>query len=156
VILLAALVSDIGDLFQKLTTSEYPSAFFTSLENLEIPTEVLSFLNKEQLATSRPTLSQFQKDSLVVNFFAPMMVAIGLSKNEPDLIDVAVNMLSKTKAEQNSISRLWKEFGIESRDSAQSQALTELFNEYCSKKRCMECSVGSFILGTPENKKPLK
>ena len=35
---------------------------------------------------------------------------------------------------------------IENKNTFDSQALIELKNEYCNKKRCLDCSIGNAIL----------
>jgi len=46
----------------------------------------------------------------------------------------------------NSITAGFQKLGIENRNAFDSQALIELKNEYCDKKRCLDCSVGNSLL----------
>ena len=55
-------------------------------------------------------------------------------------------MLLNCKPENNAIVRKWAEIGIISKNSWQTQALLQLKNEYCSKKRCVECQIGFKLL----------
>ncbi len=49
-------------------------------------------------------------------------------------------------AESNSITKGFQQLGIENKNAFDSQALIELKNEYCNKKRCLDCGVGNAIL----------
>ena len=48
--------------------------------------------------------------------------------------------------ESNSITKDFQKLGIENKNTFDSQALIELKNEYCSKKRCLDCGVGNAVL----------
>jgi hypothetical protein len=54
--------------------------------------------------------------------------------------------LQSIKAEQNKITRAWENVGVTAKDAAQSQALLQLFNEYCSTKNCLNCAVGNRLV----------
>ena len=53
---------------------------------------------------------------------------------------------SKNKSIRNSIIKKWEELGVKSNNSLESQALIELKTNYCSEKKCLNCSIGSEIL----------
>jgi hypothetical protein len=57
-----------------------------------------------------------------------------------------VNWLEQINTENNSILSGFAQLSITSKTAYDSQALIELKNEYCIKKRCLECSVGNAIL----------
>jgi hypothetical protein len=48
--------------------------------------------------------------------------------------------------ENNTIIRSWKICGLEASDAGRSQALLELKEGYCSKKKCLDCGIGRFLL----------
>jgi hypothetical protein len=48
--------------------------------------------------------------------------------------------------EKNSIINKWKVIYPEINSSLESQAFIELKNNYCDKKRCLECRIGNFLL----------
>jgi hypothetical protein len=54
--------------------------------------------------------------------------------------------LEQTCSEQNAITKGFHRLGVENKNAFDSQALIELRNEYCSKKRCLDCAVGNAIL----------
>ena len=60
--------------------------------------------------------------------------------------DKAMGFLEKIEAEDNSIIKEWKRHGMKPVNAFDSQALLHLKNEYCDKKRCIECGIGVEII----------
>lgn len=85
-------------------------------------------------------------DNIIINTMAPVLFAYGSYHNEQKYKDKALQWLEETAAEKNSITKGFTRLGIENKNAFDSQALIELKNEYCSKKRCLDCSVGSALL----------
>jgi hypothetical protein len=87
-------------------------------------------------------------DNIIINTVCPVLFAYGNYHNEVKYKQKALNWLEEIAAESNSITAGFKKLGIENKSGYDSQALIELKNEYCTKKRCLECSVGNFLLKT--------
>jgi len=85
-------------------------------------------------------------DNIIINTIAPMLFAYGSYHNEEKYKQKALQWLEETSAENNSITRGFQKLKIENKNAFDSQALIELKNEYCDKKRCLDCSVGNAIL----------
>lgn len=85
-------------------------------------------------------------DNIIINTVAPVLFAYGNYHKEEKYKDKALKWLEQTAAENNSITKGFANIGIESKNAFDSQALIELKNEYCSKKRCLECGVGTALL----------
>lgn len=146
VVLLARIVSQLPDWFQQLTENEEPNHFFEHLELEPLPDWVEEFLKEHKLSLSGTELSEFVRNSLVVNSFSPMLTAMSLHTGEREWIEKALDWLSALKPEKNVILDLWHDLSIKAENAAQSQGLIELQNEYCLRKRCMECAIGQEIL----------
>jgi len=82
----------------------------------------------------------------IINTIAPFLFVYGTQKAETAFQDKALALLESLKPEKNSIINGWKELGVMPESAAQTQSLLQLKNEYCNKKRCLECSVGATIL----------
>ena len=55
---------------------------------------------------------------------------------------------------RRTITKEWKKAGIELHESAfYSQALIQLRNSYCKKRRCLDCRIGSKLIGMGETLK---
>lgn len=85
-------------------------------------------------------------DSIIINTIVPSLFAYGLyHKSEPHKAK-ALRWLEQISTENNSILSGFALLSVKSNSAYDSQALIELRNEYCTKKRCLECSVGNAIL----------
>ncbi len=85
--------------------------------------------------------------TIIINGVAPLLVAYGKSKGDQQFIDRAVAILQQTPGEVNTIVAQWKNLGMRSKTAFDSQGLIELQNSYCSKRRCLDCSIGTSLLG---------
>lgn len=85
-------------------------------------------------------------DNIIINTVCPLLFAYGHYHDEQRYKEKAISWLEKTAAENNSITKGFRQLGIENKNARDSQALIELKNEYCSKKRCLDCAAGNAIL----------
>ncbi|EMR01521.1 DUF2851 family protein [Cesiribacter andamanensis] len=97
-------------------------------------------------------LGHSSAENLLINTVAPLRVAWGRYTDQQEHIDAAVELLQALPAEDNRIIRYWKGLNMPTATAADSQALLELYNEFCTPKRCLHCSIGLSLLrhaGTP-------
>lgn len=85
-------------------------------------------------------------DTIIINTIVPFLFVYGKQRREEKYIERAFDLLSKTAPEKNGIIEKWKEAGVDSRNAYDSQALLQLKNEYCDKKRCLECGIGNDLM----------
>jgi len=83
---------------------------------------------------------------LCINVVAPTLTAYSKYIDNQQYQDKALELLSSLKAENNKITREMSEVGFKNESAHDSQALIELFNNYCLKKRCLSCNVGANII----------
>jgi hypothetical protein len=57
-----------------------------------------------------------------------------------------LEILKKMKPEKNSIISKFSKLGVVAENACESQALLELKNNYCTKKRCLQCAIGNNLL----------
>jgi hypothetical protein len=86
--------------------------------------------------------------SIIINTIVPGLFAYGLYHNNEEHKNKALQWLEQLESETNSVISGFHALSINSKTAFDSQALIELKNEYCAKKRCLECSVGNAILKT--------
>lgn len=101
---------------------------------------------KQASAFKKKTLGEDAVANIIINTVAPVLFAHGLYHNADKQKDKALRWLEETPAEVNNITREFAALGIGAETAYDSQALIELKNGYCSEKRCLECSVGNFLL----------
>jgi hypothetical protein len=95
---------------------------------------------------SVPSIGESSIQNIVINTVAPLLVAYGKYKDEQSFIDKAIELLQQLPAEQNKITRTWNSLGLKVKTAFDSQALIELYNNFCKKRQCLKCSVGVSIL----------
>ena len=93
-----------------------------------------------------PSLGRMSIENIAINSIAPLLVAYGKSKDDQRSIDKGVQLLQETGAEENSILRSWDALGIKSTTAFDSQALIELHNSFCIRRRCLDCNIGFHLL----------
>jgi len=79
---------------------------------------------------------------LLINVVIPLLFVYGKQYNDQEISDRAIEFLEKLEPENNLIIREWKEAGIDADSAFRSQALIQLRNNYCKKRRCIECRIG--------------
>lgn len=87
-------------------------------------------------------------NNLIINTVIPILFAYGHYTNEHHFKDKALRWLTQLTAEKNSRINGFSALQITIKNAFDSQALLQLKNEYCSKKRCLECAVGNKLLKT--------
>jgi len=85
---------------------------------------------------------------LSINVAAVLLVAYGQYINNEQYIEKALGFLEAQRPETNAIAKRWLSLGIKLENAAESQGAIELFNNYCSKKRCLQCNIGGQVLGS--------
>ena len=85
-------------------------------------------------------------DNLTINLVAPMMFTYGHVTSDEGLKEAAVDLLEKTKPENNVYIRGWKSRSVEAESAFFTQGLLQLSKEYCEKKRCAACNIGRKML----------
>lgn len=103
----------------------------------------------ETSSFKKKNLGHSMINNIIINTIIPVLFAYGNYHNEQKYKDRALQWLEETDAENNSITNGFMSTGIENKSAYDSQALIELKNEYCVKKRCLECAVGNGILKSP-------
>jgi hypothetical protein len=85
-------------------------------------------------------------NSLIINAVVPLLVAYGRAYGEHDHIDKAIDFLEHIPGELNSITSPWRDLGFKLDSAVDSQALIELFNNSCQRRRCLSCGIGVSLL----------
>ncbi len=83
---------------------------------------------------------------IVINTIVPFLFVYGKSKDNEVYKNKAIKLLEELKSEKNSIINNWEKTGIKAANAFYSQALLQLKNEYCAKKRCLKCQIGNKII----------
>ena len=94
----------------------------------------------------KKNLGQAMGDNILVNTICTMLFAYGHFHKEQEYKDRALQWLEEITAESNAVTKGFQQVGLQNTNARDSQALIELKNEYCSKKRCLDCAIGNVLL----------
>jgi hypothetical protein len=97
-------------------------------------------------AFKKKNLGTQMTENILINTVAVILFAYGQYHNENNYKDKALQWLEETGAEKNAITKGYMHLNLSCKTAFDSQALIQLKNNYCSKKRCLDCAVGNSIL----------
>ncbi|HEB62498.1 MAG TPA: DUF2851 family protein [Bacteroidetes bacterium] len=104
------------------------------------------YIFDEKSINKKKYLGKNSIEILIINAVIPALFFFGHLNNEPGYKERAVDLLMNLSPENNSIIKKWKDLDIEVKSAYDSQALLELKQNYCDKKRCLECPIGNEIM----------
>jgi hypothetical protein len=96
---------------------------------------------------SKKTGSQ-ATDIFLINAVIPVIFVYGHNRDRQDICERALTFLENIKSEENIITGEWKKAGINVESAFYSQALIQLRNDYCKRRRCLDCRIGNKLIGT--------
>ncbi len=99
-----------------------------------------------QQQASPKSLGKDSINNIIINTIAPIQFLYATRQGTQDLQEQALALLESVPSENNNIINLWKAYDWVPTNAAQTQALIQLYNEYCSKKRCLDCAIGLSIM----------
>lgn len=120
-------LKDLQELF-KVNASDYWNSHYS--------------FNKNSPRESIKDLGMNSINTLIINVVIPFLFVYGESQNKEYLKNRSLEFLEQLPAEENSIIQKWHLLGVESRSAFESQALLQLKNRYCEKKKCLNCQIG--------------
>jgi len=85
-------------------------------------------------------------ENILINTVAPMQYLYARLQGMQVLHEHSLDLLHSLKAERNKIMGAWQDAGIKASNAAESQALLQLFHQYCSGKNCLRCAVGNRLI----------
>ena len=143
---LAMLVHESAHLFSKIKEAESVKAVKEWFDVTANDYWHYHYRFDENSAFKKKKLGDAMIDNIIINTVAPVLFAYGNYQDENKYKEKALQWLEQTGAEKNIITKGFQELGIENKTAFDSQGLIELKNEYCNKKRCLDCGVGNAIL----------
>ncbi len=91
-------------------------------------------------------LSEQCIDLLIINAVIPLLFLYA-SQHQMDKYKMkGLGFLEKLPPEKNSVMQQWEACGMEVNNALTSQALINLKNQYCDRKRCLDCRIGNELL----------
>lgn len=84
--------------------------------------------------------------SLGINLVVPIQFAYGSSIRDEGMKARAMDLLERINAENNTITRKWKNKGVRIEYASDSQSILELNNEFCKQAACAYCPIGKRVI----------
>ncbi len=100
----------------------------------------------EQPYLLRLKLGKEAKNTLMINFLSVFMSGYSQYRELPELLENAIDLLTKLKPDDNRIINQWQKLGQHVNTAFDSQALLELQAQYCKPIRCLDCQVGAWLV----------
>jgi hypothetical protein len=85
-------------------------------------------------------------DIILINAVIPLIFFYGMKRDSQYIRERAIGMLENINCEENIIIDEWRTAGINAESAFYSQSLIQLRNEYCKKRRCLECRIGAKLI----------
>ncbi|HKK41126.1 MAG TPA: DUF2851 family protein [Bacteroidales bacterium] len=150
---LAAMLSVTGGLFSRVTEAgnivELRKLFDVS--SSEYWTDHFIFGKK-----TKPMMKKAGSQAaaiFLINAVIPVIFVYGKNRGNKALCERALEFLDQIEPEKNVIINEWKSTGIDAKSAFYSQALIHLRDNYCRKRRCLDCLIGSRLIMAEKNLK---
>ncbi|WP_435355949.1 DUF2851 family protein [Emticicia sp. SJ17W-69] len=141
---------------QLITQQQSFFSLFTQTETIENLRNVLKIEQSSYWQThyhfgklaSKPSqgLGVDSINNILINTVIPLLAFYSQKTNNHHFMDRCVQFLEALPAEKNHITDTWETLGLVIKTAFDSQASIELFNNFCTQKKCLQCSVGIEIL----------
>ena len=84
-------------------------------------------------------------DKIIINVILPFLFLMEVERDE--MPSRSIDIYDQLKPENNKIiNKVTETLNLENKNAFDSQALIELYKEYCSKSRCLDCEIGFKLL----------
>jgi hypothetical protein len=85
-------------------------------------------------------------NAIIINTIVPFLFVYGKQRSEPNYVERALAFLELIEGEQNAIVKKWFNLGMPVKNAYSTQALLQLKNEYCNFRKCLNCTIGNYLL----------
>ncbi|WP_158975839.1 DUF2851 family protein [Cellulophaga sp. L1A9] len=94
---------------------------------------------------SKKRLTKKFMDLLIINTVLPLKFCHAHHHGK-SIDEVVVHVISGIKKEENTIIHKFDALKMRVSNAMESQSLLQLYNEYCSKNKCLQCVIGNSLL----------
>lgn len=85
-------------------------------------------------------------NNILINTIVPFIFLYGKFKGINDMRERSIDILESLSPEDNSIIEKWRKVGVKAENASDSQALLQLKNVYCDRKKCLNCQIGNQLI----------
>jgi len=142
----AMLYASTKNLFSKVITLSNKEALY-NIFNVSVSAYWINhFSFGKESKPSKKALTKSFINLLIINTLLPLRYAYAKSLGKEPNDDTLLPLLKNIAVEKNNIIKKYDTIGRKTKNAFESQAKLQLFNEYCSKNKCLQCAVGVSLL----------
>ena len=143
---LSAIVAESRGIFSWMLESENVEEVKKKL-GVKVSDYWLTHYDFGKKGTTTKSIGNTTINSIIINGLVPVISKYGNNQGDETLLEKALNWLEQLPSEDNKITRKWSKIMAPQKDAFGTQGQIHLFNEYCTKRRCLHCEIGSAIVG---------
>jgi len=142
----AALVHQSSALFSKITEQKDLESLINLFSLKASSYWDLHYAFEKPSPDVSKSLGRESIQTIIINTVIPFMFLYGSEKGKKEISDRAIKFLEMLPAEKNTIIRQWTGLNIKATSALESQALIQLYNNYCMNRKCLQCKAGTAII----------
>jgi len=142
----AALVHQSSALFSKITEQKDLESLINLFSLKASSYWDLHYAFEKPSPDVPKSLGRESIQTIIINTVIPFMFLYGSEKGKKEISDRAIKFLEMLPAEKNTIIRQWTGLNIKATSALESQALIQLYNNYCMNRKCLQCKAGTAII----------
>lgn len=131
-------LAELTELFEGVHASDYWQYHFR-------------FEDQAQKRSARRALGADAVRNIIVNTVAPLRFMYGAQTGIDVYPEQSLALLEGMEPERNAFISEWERRGWTPQNAAESQGLLELLQNYCNRKRCLNCAIGHHLLRSGPN-----
>jgi hypothetical protein len=112
----------------------------------ELPASMISMYFEQQFKKAKIN-SRFLLNNFLINCVVRFVFWKGNKLDNQQLLEKAFRLLLLIPKESNHLTRKWEDIGVQPKNAFDSQALLEIYKQFCKRKACLNCEVGKKIIG---------
>lgn len=143
----AAILTSERNLFTRIMEAKEPSALLKIFDSASVDTFWNTHFHFSK--TTDGAHAKMGKQSIfniLINTVSVFLFAYGRFTDQEALMIRAFDLLHELPPESNKKTAHFENAGVTNSSACDSQAIIQLFQHYCAKKRCLKCSIGVEIL----------
>jgi Protein of unknown function (DUF2851) len=91
-------------------------------------------------------LGDASAENIIINTFAPFFFFYSKRLAKPEFTDYAITLLISCRLELNAKTKLFDAKKDKLNTSADSQAIINLYDNYCASRKCLNCGIAAAVL----------
>ncbi|MFC2125298.1 DUF2851 family protein [Bacteroidota bacterium] len=142
----AALIHNVRNLFSLITNKSGFDKIIKKMSVVQSPYWINHYDFGKSSKKPIPALGQSSLHNIVINTVSPVLFAYGMYSDNDIWKEKAITYLTELKFENNKTTRNYLYFNPQKKTAYESQAMIELYQNYCLKKKCLNCNIGIALI----------